>query len=286
MLIVAAAQAAAHELALFSALATPQRPGPLATALGVGAERLGWLLDLLTAANIVERHGDGVDARYSVERAPPRVSALGGTLLATVLRRDAPLTADEWLGSVEAAALMCHHELTRVPEALVDLLVSLVGDGLLVDVGSGDGAIARAVLQRAPRARACLVDQRHHDLTAHAGIERLTGDALQLTLPQTRLALLSNLLHTVTRLEAQALVARVAAALSPGGALVVREVALDGDRRGPRFGLGFGLSLATFSTGELLDATTLGQLLVDAGLALQPLWRAEEYVVLSAVRRA
>jgi hypothetical protein len=255
--IVAAARAAAGALGLAAALDRPLTAGELATRVGAGARRLAWLCDLLAHEGVLARAG-GRYAWRGGEAAP----APGSALLVEALRRDAPLTVAETLGSLEAAALTCHDGIERVPPALVARLAELAGDGVLLDAGCGDGRIAEAVRARNPRARVALVDR---DPRLAGPV--IAGDLLSAPLPAARVALLSNVLHTMAPPAAERVVARVAAALEPGGALVVREVALDDDRGGPRFGLAFGLSLAVLAAdAELPGPARIAAWLAAAGL--------------------
>jgi hypothetical protein len=264
---VAAARAAAQALGLFARLDAPRSAEELAAEFGIGARRLSWLLDVLAADGVLVR----ADGRYGHGAAGPAPAAPGATLIARVLRRDAAPTPAEIIGSVEAAALMCHDGLDRVPAELVARLARLVGDGTLLDAGCGDGRIAEAVLAAAaPRARAVLVERDPRWVARLRGprVEIVAGELADVALPRARVALVSNVLHMMSAAAAERVVARVAAALEPGGALVVREVAVADDRSGPRFGLAFGLSLAILEPdAELPTPAAITAWLGRAGLA-------------------
>jgi hypothetical protein len=89
-----AAVAAAHELGLFAALATGARSADeLAGALGVGARRLGRLLDVLALDGVLERDDAAGGPRFARTGAPPPAPcALPGGWggLAEAIRRDRP----------------------------------------------------------------------------------------------------------------------------------------------------------------------------------------------------
>jgi hypothetical protein len=286
MMMVAAARAAAEQLGLLAAVETPRSAGELAAELGVGARRLGWLLDLLACAGTLSRDGT---LRYRRADRAPVPPARGAGLLAAVLRRDAPLTLAESLGSVEAAVLTCHDAIVRVPPALVARLADLAGDGVLLDAGCGDAAIAEAVLARNPRARAVLVDRdvRHAVRLRGARATLVASDLARAALPPARVALVSNVVHNLAPDAAEKVVAHVAAAVEPGGALVVREVGLADDRSGPRFGLAFGLSLTVFDAGaELVETARIAAWMAAAGLAPAPPEALGESVLLVGTRQA
>lgn len=216
--LIAAARAAYAEL------------GPPA---GAPTRRMRWLQDLVAAT-------EGTPAPSAASH-----------LVADVIRRDAPLRLLEVAGSPDAARLTCHDGIDRTPKDLIELLAERTGDGELLDLGCGDGVLANAVLHANPSARARLVDRdiRHVVHFRHPRATVRQGDIATLVTPPARVVLLSNVLHTSP--APALLVERASALVEPGGTLVIREVALAGDRSGPRFGLAFGLSLLLFGDIEL-----------------------------------
>jgi hypothetical protein len=266
--ILLAARAAAGMLGVTAALDRPLTAANLAARLGVGARRLGWLLDLLAADGVLRREGD----LYRREVDLPATPAPGARLLASVLRRDTPLTLLETVGSLEAAALTCHGWIERVPPGLADQIVELTRGGMFLDAGCGDGAIAAAVIARQPETRIALIDR---DLGRAKRLFSLLvtgigGDLSTVRLPRGRVALLSNVIHTLTPEVAALVVRRVAGALEPGGTLIIREVALADDRSGPLLALAFGLSMALFSDAELPVPSRIAGWLAEAGLDAPP----------------
>jgi O-methyltransferase domain len=279
--LVAAARAAAVALGVPGALGDEGRAlGELAGGLGVAPRRLGWLCDLLVADRALVRDDDG---RYRLVGDAPSgaAPAPGAKLVAQVIRHDRPLGLADLAGNADAARLTCHDGLTRVPEALVARLAAGVDGGALLDAGCGDGALATAVLAAAPAARAHLIDRdlRHAARLAGPRVALQAGDLATVDLPPARIVLASNVLHTMAPAAAAALVARLAAAVEPGGALVLREVALDDDRRGPRFGLAFGLAMLLYIDGELPTEGGLCAWAAAAGLAPQATRIAESTIV-------
>jgi SAM-dependent methyltransferase len=112
------------------------------------------------------------------------------------------------------------------------------GDGAVLDLGCGRG-IALAVLAtasvlglsgevRAAASRRVGIERREtHAEAARAALdadaEILTGDVLTVAFPRARLILLIDVLLYLTAAEQDCLLERSAAALTPGGRLIVRE---------------------------------------------------------------
>jgi tRNA (cmo5U34)-methyltransferase len=116
------------------------------------------------------------------------------------------------------------------------------GDGLLVDLCCGEGLLARALLERFPRARVLAMD-RSPAMLAHAraslaihGDQGDQGDRLATrpfdladrswrTFPEPVHAFVSSLaIHHLDGAGKQALFADLAAALAPGGVLVIADL--------------------------------------------------------------
>jgi SAM-dependent methyltransferase len=146
----------------------------------------------------------------------------------------------------------------------------------LLDLGCGAGVYARAFLARDPGARALLVDRADvlelapavlGPLAARAAL--VEADLLQGPLPPARTALLANVLHLFGPEDAGRLLARAAAAVGAGGRVVVKDLRLDDDRRGPAAGVLFSLNLAYFTeAGRVHTTGALLRLLAEAGLVL------------------
>lgn len=241
--LVHATAGAAERLGIFDHRGTRDE---IARAVSLVPTRLGPSLDLLAAAGWLARTGDAYEATRRGDPLAPSAK-----LVEKVLRRDRPLDLSEIVGSVDAARLTCHAEIVRAPH-LVTRLVDLVGDGVLLDAGCGDGSIAQAVLAAAPRARARLVDldTRHARRLASSRIEVRAADLRSIT-ARARVVLLSNVIHMHEPATARALLAHAKTLVEPGGTLVVHEIALDDDRRGPLTGLAFAASLSLHGTAEL-----------------------------------
>ena len=276
----AAALAAASRLGLWPVLAEARSAAEAALLLGVSDHRLAALLDVLALEGAALR---GADGRF-VRRAPPppvvALPAAGWGLLAEVIRSDRPL--DEPGVSGEAGEpLRRFHDHLRAAGAGVarELMTRLARDpgGPLLDLGSGAGAYAAAILGADPDARAVLVDRPAvldlarsalGPLAARATL--LTGDLFEIPLRSAvrpRVALLANLLHLFDPPAAAALVKRAAAAVAPGGLVVIKDLRLDDDHRGPPEGVLFSLNMAVFTSGgRVHDTAALRGFLSGAGL--------------------
>lgn len=241
--LVVAVAGAAERLGVFEHAGTRD---DIASALSLAPRRLGWMLDLLAATSWLVREGE----TYRAARRGDAFAS-GAKLVEKVIRRDRPLDVLELAGNIEAARLTCHAELAQLP-SLAPRIAELVGDGVLLDAGCGDGSLANAVLAAAPRARVRLVDTdvRHAQRLAGPRVEIEAADLRAITQP-ARVVLLSNVLHMHPTETARALVTHATALVEPGGTLVIREIALDADRRGPTFGLAFATSLALHGDAEL-----------------------------------
>jgi tRNA (cmo5U34)-methyltransferase len=110
------------------------------------------------------------------------------------------------------------------------------GDGLLVDLCCGEGLLSRALLERFPRARVLAMDlspamlaQARASLTAQ-GDRFITqpfdlADSSWRTFPEPVRAFVSSLaIHHLDGAGKQRLFADLAAALAPGGALVIADL--------------------------------------------------------------
>lgn len=263
---------AAHELGVYAALeAMPAGwtaggraalAGRLAARLGVGPRRLARLLDVLALEGALQ------------VPAPPRPSPpapAGWGLLAQVIRVDRPLP--------EGPAESYHAHLREVgAEAARELaarLAPLVGAGSLLDLGGGTGAYAEALLRAAPAATVTLVDLPPVAALARAALAPFAprvafveGDARVASLGcGHRAALLCNVLHQHPPETCALLVARAAAALAPGGWLVVKDLRVEPDRSGPPAGVLFALDMALYSEGgDVHDAPAIQGWLAGAGL--------------------
>lgn len=267
--------AAARRLGLFAALAEPQPLADLAATLDLDPKSLGWLLAGLVSEGLLIRAAETYHVAQDVDI--PLAAAPGGALLAEVLTRKRPLEWSDVAGNLDAVALTIpiDHHLASVTTALVGALApGLRCGGLVADVGCGSGVHVEAILDAAPAASALLVD-RSQVLTVAAGrlarfhgrVELRAADVRRVALPPSQAAMLVQVLHVLRAEAAQAIVARVARALVPGGTLAIVEVAYDDDAAAlnPEVAW-FGLSLAVHGLPGLVPRSQLEQWCRDAGL--------------------
>jgi 2-polyprenyl-3-methyl-5-hydroxy-6-metoxy-1,4-benzoquinol methylase len=268
----AAAAAAAHALGLCDALADRSADAAtLALRLGCDGRKMRALLDVLALAGWLAREAEG----FRVVAMPPREAVVEGgwSRLAEAIRSgravDDPLAG-------EGLARFHEHLVAAGAPAARELAARLVdlGDRVL-DAGGGMGGYAAAFLDASPTAQVTLVDRAPVLELARAHLARLgdrarlvAGDAERVTGGPYDVALLANLLHLHDPATCARIVAACAAALRPGGTLVVKDLRVDVDRSGPPAGVLFALNMALYTDGgDVYDAPTLAGWMTAAGLA-------------------
>jgi SAM-dependent methyltransferase len=142
--------------------------------------------------------------------------------------------------------------LPPVAEAL-----DLTGVRTLLDVGAGPGTLARMLCRLHPDLEATLVDLPGitavaRELTAAdsvaARVRHVQADYLVDELPRGFEAVVySGALHQHSPGQAEAILAKLAGCLAPGGRLFVVDLMLNDDRSGPAFSALFGLNMALIS---------------------------------------
>ena len=231
-----AALAAADQLGIYHALRERTPQGELARRLGIDATMLGRLLDVLAWSGAVVRDRD----ELRVTEAPTQ-HARGAHAIALVLRRGRPIDAtDPFSLQVEMRYLVENQLVHEGPDTIREVatwIAARLDGGTLLDAGGGHGAYALAVRDLAPRTRAIVIDRApivemaKHVLGPRAAeLEFRAGDLAECDLGSGyQVALLNHVLHTCSRSSAERIIERVAAALAPGGILVVKEVAVGPD---------------------------------------------------------
>lgn len=146
----------------------------------------------------------------------------------------------------------------------------------LLDVGGGTGIYSIAWLQRHPELRAIVWDRPEvlkvaSELAAGYGVadrlEVLAGDMFHDTLPEgVDVVLLSNVLHDWDVPECRAIVARIAAALPPGGRLLIHDVFLNDALDGPLPIALYSAALFRLTEGRAYSAGEYRGWLDEAGL--------------------
>lgn len=153
-----------------------------------------------------------------------------------------------------------------------------VGDArLLVDVGGGTGIYSIALLQQYPGLRAVILDRPEvlkvaQEMARQFGVaDRLTlqpSDMFLDALPAADLFLLSNILHDWDVPECRALLARCAAALTPGGQLLIHDVLLNDALDGPLPMALYSAALFTLTEGRLYSAAEYRDWMEEIGLTV------------------
>lgn len=236
--------------------------------------RAARLVDAWRALGLVE----AADAGEEVWRGPRTAGqppAGAWSQLAVMVRADRSVAQGEH--SVDAGYLSQLDAWARAPAAsLAARLAELpLPDGVVLDLGCGAGTYGRVVARHLGR-DAVLCDRpavievvKQLDQTAAWWPRDLLDDRDgQRALPSAAAVLLCNLLHLYDAATAARLLATAAAALRPGGWLVVRELVIDADRRAPLRSVLFALNMALFTDGgDVHEAATIERLLAAAGLS-------------------
>lgn len=149
---------------------------------------------------------------------------------------------------------------------------------LLVDVGGGTGLYSFALLQRFPQLRAVIFDGPEvlkvaGELAAEQGVadrvELQPGDMFSDPLPAADAVLLSNVLHDWDEPECLRLIESCAAALPPGGRLLIHDVLLDDALDGPLPIALYSAALFAITEGRAYSAAEYRSWCAAAGLQLE-----------------
>jgi trans-aconitate methyltransferase len=265
-----------HEVGAYGALAAgPATADEVARKLGLVARRLNPFLELAAHLGMI-RYEDGRfglhdgDEKFFDPTLPYGVGLPATTLpqflesrgrAPDILRGGATIEVAAAGGktSVEKKARFLRYmdTVTREP---ANELAALIPDGdvrRIIDLGCGPGTYAYAALERFPQARALLADRPEAEdeiarIAAERGLAgRVNFQAIDLgcdEIPAGQdIAILSNVVHCFGPETNAGLIARIARALAPGGALLIKDCAIDDDRGGPVDVLRFGISMVMFS---------------------------------------
>lgn len=155
--------------------------------------------------------------------------------------------------------------------------VPLEGVSLLLDVGGGSGIYSVALLRKHPKLRAIVWDRAEvlkvaeefaRDYGVADRLECRQGDMFADPVPTgAEVILLSNILHDWDVPECRKLVDRCAAALPPGGRLLIHDVFLNDAHDGPLPIALYSASLFSLTEGRAYSAAEFRQMLSAAGLA-------------------
>ncbi|CAN5402712.1 hypothetical protein BH11MYX1_BH11MYX1_14200 [soil metagenome] len=245
-----AAIAAGYQLGVFDGAARTLDEIADANGIAKGRRRMRPLRDLLVAMGHLGRDGERVIA--ADVPAPREVAHGGWGLMVEVFRSDKALPVEG--GEVEQRY---HAHLTEVGAPAAAELATLLGGASLIDLGCGAGTYTAAFLDAHPAARATGIDfwdvvPIAKKFLARFG-ERVRLIADEISTVQGRdeyeVALLANVVHLHAPVFCRKYVERAARLLVPGGRLVIKDLRLDEDRRGPMSGLMFALNMAIYTGG-------------------------------------
>lgn len=285
----------AVELDLFTALGAGERSAPdLARALGTDPRATDRLLNVLCTLGLLHKTAAGfrnaeAALRFLVRGAPEFMDGLmhwvhlwesWSTLTAavrrggTVIDRAVNERGDAWLRAFIAAM---HWRARQHAPAIVAAL-DLSGVSRVLDVGGGSGAYALEFARAKPSLRAVVFDL-PNVLPLTAGylggceggerVELVPGDYDRDELGTGfDLVLLSAIIHSNSPRDNRDLVRRCAAALNPGGRLVVQDFIVDEGRAGPPFALLFALNMLVGTPqGDTYTESEVRQWMAEAGLS-------------------
>jgi predicted O-methyltransferase YrrM len=157
--------------------------------------------------------------------------------------------------------------------------VSLNGAKTLLDIGGGTGIYSIGFVRANPQLRAIVLDRPEVLKTAERFVDDFgVSDRVQLAssdmfadaYPPADAILLSNILHDWDVAECRTLIDRCAAALNPGGQLIIHDVLLDDDLGGPLPIALYSAALFTLTEGRAYSAKEFNTWLVEAKLTPQP----------------
>lgn len=288
----------AVELDLFAALAEgPADAAQVAARIGGAPRATARLMDALVVLEILDRDGE----LYSLDAAARDLLVPGEPGYDGGLRHSAHLWASwstlsdavragtsvkpllegpERVARTEAFIAAMHAGGSRRATEVVGCL-DLAGVRRVLDVGGASGAYAMEFVRRGDDLRAAVFDlpdvlpltRGYLDAAGLSDrVETLPGDYLVDGFGAGwDLIFLSNIIHINAPGENADLVRRAAAALAPGGRVVIQDFVPDDDRRGPRFPVLFALNmLVNTKEGDTYTLAELRAWTDAAGLAWCP----------------
>jgi ubiquinone/menaquinone biosynthesis C-methylase UbiE len=250
----------AFELGIFTTI-NDQRltSSEVAEAVAAAPRYVDRLMNALVALGLLEKAGDRfgntpLAAAFLVRGRPGYMAGLGHSAhlwetwshLTEVVRAGRPAArpaindrGDDWIRPFIAAM----HWRSRQTAAEMVGALDLAGVSRVIDIGGGSGAYAMAFARARAGISAVVFDLpnvvpltrmyiKEESLSAH--VEAVAGDYLRDSLGEGfDLALLSMVIHSHSPADNQALLARVARALAPGGQVVIQDFLMAEEREGP-----------------------------------------------------
>jgi len=266
----------AYELGVFTALGDERKTSAeVASVLGTDPRATDRLMNALAVLGLLSKKGvafanSRAAGRYLVAGKPEYMAGLGHTVnlwdswstLTDAVRAGTSVferpggEAGELRTQSFIAAM--HAGGSARAERLVAML-ELDGVSRVLDVGGGSGAYAMAFARAREGIAVTVFDLPHvtpltRDYVEKAGlsdkIDVVEGDAVEEKLPRGYdLVFMSQLLHSNSPEENEALVANGAASLNAGGRLVVQDFVVDEDRTGPPQAIIFALNMLVNTEG-------------------------------------
>ena len=286
----------ANRIGLFALLAE----GPLGAAavsqrLGTAPRHTDLFLRACVGLGLVEQDTQGYRNAPSAETflVPGRPTYLGDALrysddlygawgqLEASLRTGVPALAPEsYLGRDQDQTRHfvrgMHNRALAIGTGLLSL-VDLTGRACLLDLGGGPGTYSALLARRYPGLHATVLDLPEvvaiaREIVAEMGVgervDTLAGDYKETAFPGGQDAvLISGVFHRETESMCRSLIVRAAAALRPGGVLMVGDVFTDGTGVLPPFATLFGVNMMlTAADGGVHCANDVAGWMADAGL--------------------
>lgn len=167
------------------------------------------------------------------------------------------LTGLHGLGMLSSPQAIAAHDLSPVQH--------------FVDLGGGTGHLALAFLDRYPNARATVFDLPQvipltREITANR-VQTVAGDFFADPLPPADCYAVARILHDWSLPKIQTLLAKIHAALPPGGRLLICEMLLNPDRTGPARAMMQSLNMLTCTEGQERTAAEYDALCRAAGFS-------------------
>ncbi|MHB1034510.1 MAG: methyltransferase [Pirellulales bacterium] len=268
---------AAAELDLFTAVGSSWiSAGEAAARAGADPRATTILLDVLAAMGLLEKH----EHRYRVpldlegfltEDSPRNILPMirhqtnclrGWGQLARVAKEGSPVRQQTSIRGAEADRASFIGAMHNLSDPVAGDLVDRMGPPRfrrLLDVGGASGTWTMAFLRAVPEAEATIFDlpdaiemarARLAETEFAARIKLVAGDFYTDPLPGgADYAWVSAILHQNSRAENVALLAKVHAALAPGGRIGIRDIVMDADRTRPVAGALFAVNMLVFTPG-------------------------------------
>ena len=291
-----AALQAGVKLDFFSALAEGELSAAgVAARCGTEPRATGMLLDALAALGLLFKGAGGysltpIAVTALVRSSPDYIGHIimhhhhlmaGWAMLPTAVRTGAPVRSNASRVEEEEAResfIMGMFNLASQQAPAVAAAVDLAGRRRLLDLGGGPGTYAIHFCLRNPQLRATIYDLPTSRVFAEATVNRFgladrvefaAGDYHRDQVPGGFDAVwLSHVLHAEGEEGCRSLLAKGAAALEPGGVLLVQEFILNDAKDGPVFPALFSLNmLLGTAAGRSYSEGEIAGMMAAAGLA-------------------